>query len=155
MCSAVLICNVVLAFQQFMRSLSILASKAAIISPVTIEACSLNPPKRHSWQLVPDRIDPCVPKDVWVRSLDAQSPVAAKKTGLVGPRDGGEDASLLIRDPWLERSGLSEDHFRSLRVRGGEHARYGHGRDGHGLNGHHACPLHGYCFRQNIATHSC
>ena len=75
-----------------------------------------------------------------------------KKTGLVGPRDGGEDASLLIRDPWLERSGLSEDHFRSLRLPGGERVRDDHG---HGLNDHHARQLHGYYSRLNIATHSC
>ena len=47
----------------------------------------------------------------------------------MGPRDGGEDASLLIRDPWLERSGLSEDHFRSLRLPGGERVRDDHGHE--------------------------
>ena len=85
MCYAVLICNVVLAFQQSMRSRSILASKVEITLPVTIEACSLNPQKRHFWQLVPDRINPCIPKDVWVDFLDTQSPVGAKKTGPRGP----------------------------------------------------------------------
>ena len=79
MCSVALICNIVLVFQQSMRSRNILASKVEIILPATIEACSLNPPKRHCLQLVPDRNNPCIPKEVWVDFLDAQSPVAAKK----------------------------------------------------------------------------
>ena len=99
MCSAVLICNVVLAFQQSMRSRSILASKVEITLPVIIEACSLNPPKRHFWRHVSDRDDLGISKSVRINFLDAQSLVVAKKPGLVGPRDGGEDVSLLIRDP--------------------------------------------------------
>ena len=155
MCSVALICNVVLAFQQSKRSRNILASKVEIILPVTIEACSLNLPRRHFWQLVPDRNDPCIPKTFELSFLVLIVPLLQKKPGLVGPRYEGEGVSPLIKDPWLGRSGLSEDHFRSFRVRGGEHARDGHGLNGHGRNGHHAHSLHDYCSRLNIATHSC
>ena len=83
MCFVVLICNVVLAFHQSMRSRSILAFKVEITLPVIIEACSLNPQKRHFWRHVSDRDDLGISKSVWVDFLDAQSLVVAKNRASV------------------------------------------------------------------------